>query len=165
MQTSSGPVGPVVGSVVALEPAAVASAALEVAAVAVASAAEAELAAVAVASAAVPDASAAGPGSSRSSLRHAGQRRISRSQGSIGDAGAVAMLLAPHAVRTKRLPVRVELTGTWTRGRTVVDRRDWSGDMAHDPHGLAPATVDVALEANGPWLADLWLRTVSGAWP
>jgi len=26
--------------------------------------------------------------------------------------------------------VRVELTGTWTRGRTVVDRRDWTGGLA-----------------------------------
>lgn len=92
-------------------------------------------------------------------------RRFADDGATIGDAGAVAMLLAPDAVRTERLPVRVELTGTWTRGRTVVDRRDWSGDMAHDPHGLAPAMVDVALEADGPWLADLWLRTVAGDWP
>ena len=86
------------------------------------------------------------------------------------DASAVADAVAwleqdGYRVAEDWLPVRVELTGTWTRGRTVVDRRDWSGDMAHDPHGLAPATVDVALEANGPWLADLWLHTVSGAWP
>ncbi len=62
----------------------------------------------------------------------------------------------------ERLPVRVELAGTWTRGRTVVDRRDWSGDLAHDPHGLAATLVDVALGIDGPRIADLWLRTVRG---
>jgi pyrimidine-specific ribonucleoside hydrolase len=65
-------------------------------------------------------------------------------------------------VRTERLPVRVELTGTWTRGRTVVDRRDWGGHLAHDPHGLAPTMVDVALAVDGPRIADLWVRTVRG---
>ena len=56
----------------------------------------------------------------------------------------------PDALHTERRPVRVELSGTWTRGRTIVDTRDWSGDMDHDPHGLAPALVDVALEVDGP---------------
>ena len=89
-------------------------------------------------------------------------RRFADDTATIGDAGAVAMLLAPDAVRTERLPVRVELSGTWTRGRTVVDRRTWAGDMGHDPHGVAPASVDVALEADGPRLARLWLDTVAG---
>ncbi len=89
-------------------------------------------------------------------------RRFASDGATIGDAGAVAVLLAPDAVRTQRLPVRVELSGTWTRGRTIVDTRDWSGDMDHDPHGPAPASVDVALEVNGPWVADVWLRTVGG---
>ncbi|HMM93512.1 nucleoside hydrolase [Phycicoccus sp.] len=89
-------------------------------------------------------------------------RRFASDGATIGDAGAVAMLLAPDAVRTERLPVRVELSGTWTRGRTIVDTRDWSGDMDHDPHGPAPASVDVALDINGPWVADVWLRTVGG---
>ena len=73
-------------------------------------------------------------------------RRFANAGATIGDAGAVGILLEPDAVRTERLPVRVELTGTWTRGRTVVDRRDWSGHLAHDPHGLAATMVDVALE-------------------
>ncbi|WP_307812324.1 nucleoside hydrolase, partial [Phycicoccus sp. CSK15P-2] len=67
------------------------------------------------------------------------RRRFDAAGATIGDAGAVAALVLPEAVRTSRLPVRVELTGTWTRGRTIVDTRDWSGDMDHDPHGLAPA--------------------------
>ena len=70
---------------------------------------------------------------------------------------------APDALTTVPLPVRVELTGTWSRGRTVVDRRDWSGDLAHDPHGLAAATVDVALGVDGRRCSALWLDTVGGA--
>ncbi len=89
-------------------------------------------------------------------------RRFANAGATIGDAGAVAMLLLPDAVHTERRPVRVELTGSWTRGRTVVDTRDWSGDMDHDPHGLAPAEVDVALRIDGPRIAQLWLRTVRG---
>ncbi len=88
--------------------------------------------------------------------------RFRSEEATIGDAGAVAMLLRPEAVGTQRLPVRVELAGTWTRGRTIVDLRDWSGDMAHDPHGLAATQVDVALTVDGPALADEWLRTVGG---
>lgn len=89
-------------------------------------------------------------------------RRFANAGATIGDAGAVATLVLPDAVRTERRPVRVELAGTWTRGRTVVDTRDWSGDMDHDPHGLAPASVDVCLEIDGPRVADLWVRTVKG---
>ena len=92
-------------------------------------------------------------------------RRFANAGATIGDAGAVGILVEPDAVRTERLPVRVELTGTWTRGRTVVDRRDWSGHLAHDPHGLAPTMVDVALEIDGPRIADLWVRTVRGEAP
>jgi pyrimidine-specific ribonucleoside hydrolase len=89
-------------------------------------------------------------------------RRFANAGATIGDAGAVGILVEPDAVCTQRLPVRVELTGTWTRGRTVVDRRDWAGHLAHDPHGLAPTMVDVALSVDGPRIADLWVRTVRG---
>jgi pyrimidine-specific ribonucleoside hydrolase len=89
-------------------------------------------------------------------------RRFDARGATIGDAGAVASLVLPDALRTERLPVRVELVGRWTRGRTIVDRRDWSGHLAHDPHGPAPAVVDVALGIDGPGIADLWVRTVGG---
>jgi pyrimidine-specific ribonucleoside hydrolase len=87
-------------------------------------------------------------------------KRFGVDNATIGDAGAVAILVDPEAVGTRRLPVRVELNGTWTRGRTIVDLRDWSGDMAHDPHGAASANVDVALTIDGPRIADLWVRTI-----
>lgn len=89
--------------------------------------------------------------------------RFGVDEATIGDAGAVAYLVDPEAVGTRRLPVRVELTGTWTRGRTIVDLRDWAGDMKHDPHGVAAATVDVALTIDGPRVADLWVRTITQA--
>lgn len=92
-------------------------------------------------------------------------RRFDAADATIGDAGAVALLVDPDAVLTRRLPVRVELAGTWTRGRTIVDQRDWGGDLDHDPHGLAPAQVDVALEVDGPRLAEVWLATMASAGP
>ena len=72
-------------------------------------------------------------------------------------------VLDPDGVRRERLPVRVELAGTWSRGRTIVDRRDRSGSFAHDPHGRARASVDVCLEVDARRYADLWLDTVRGA--
>ncbi len=78
----------------------------------------------------------------------------------IGDAGAVCAVLEPGALRTERLPVRVELGGSWSRGRTVVDRRSWALDMSHDPHGRSPVELDVALEVDGTRYAAIWLDTV-----
>jgi pyrimidine-specific ribonucleoside hydrolase len=71
-------------------------------------------------------------------------------------------VLDPEGVRTERLPVRVELSGTWTRGRTIVDRRDWTGDLAHDPHGQARSRAWVCLDVDAARYADLWLSTVAG---
>jgi pyrimidine-specific ribonucleoside hydrolase len=67
------------------------------------------------------------------------------------------------AVTTERLPVRVELAGTHSRGRTIVDRREGAGDVDRDPQGIPPTSVDVALSVDGGRYADLWLRTVNVA--
>jgi pyrimidine-specific ribonucleoside hydrolase len=88
--------------------------------------------------------------------------RFESSDATIGDAGAVCAVLEPAGVRRERLPVRVELAGTWSRGRTIVDRRDWSGDLSHDPHGQARSSIDVCLEVDAQRYATLWLDTVSG---
>ena len=79
----------------------------------------------------------------------------------IGDAGAMCAVIDRAGLSTTRLPVRVELAGAYSRGRTIVDRRDWSGDIAHDPHGVSPTSVQVALSVDADRYADLWLRTVS----
>jgi pyrimidine-specific ribonucleoside hydrolase len=80
----------------------------------------------------------------------------------LGDAGAVCAVAEPAGLTTRRLPVRIELAGTWTRGQTVVDRRDRAGDHGNDPHGRAPAVLDVALGVDGDGYADLWLDVVGG---
>jgi inosine-uridine nucleoside N-ribohydrolase len=87
--------------------------------------------------------------------------RFGGDSATLGDAGAVCAVIDPGALTTQRLPVRVELAGTWSRGRTIVDRRDWDGDLAHDPHGQAPALVEVALAVDGPAYARLWLEAVT----
>jgi pyrimidine-specific ribonucleoside hydrolase len=80
----------------------------------------------------------------------------------IGDAGAVCAVIEPGGVTTQRLPVRVELAGTWSRGRTICDLRDWSGDLTHDPHGQAAASIDVCLKVEAQRYATIWLETVGG---
>ena len=89
--------------------------------------------------------------------------RYAADTATIGDAGAVCAVADPTGLRTERLPVRVELAGTWTRGQTVVDQRTWHIDQANDAHGIATALVDVALDVEGGRYIDLWLSTVGGA--
>lgn len=78
----------------------------------------------------------------------------------IGDGGAVCAVIDPEGLTTKAFPLRIELSGSWSRGRTIVDTRDWSGDLTSDPHGAAPTVVQVATAVDGRRYADLWLRTV-----
>lgn len=86
--------------------------------------------------------------------------RFGRDDATIGDAGAVCAVAEPEALTTQQLPMRVELGGSWSRGRTIVDRRDWSGDMSHDPHGPA-ARTQVALGVDARRYATLWKDTIS----
>jgi pyrimidine-specific ribonucleoside hydrolase len=88
-------------------------------------------------------------------------RRRGEPDATIGDAGAVCAVIDPAGLSTARCPVRVELAGMYSRGRTIVDRRGWSGDLAHDPHGTAPTSVQVAVSVNAQRYAELWLRTVN----
>jgi pyrimidine-specific ribonucleoside hydrolase len=89
--------------------------------------------------------------------------RFGGTASTIGDAGAVAAVIAPDLLTTVRHPVRVELAGTWTRGQTVVDRRGRAGDLEHDPHrlhGLPAVPIDVALAIDAPRARRLFLDTV-----
>jgi pyrimidine-specific ribonucleoside hydrolase len=80
----------------------------------------------------------------------------------LGDAGAVCAVLDRSGIGIRRLPVRVELAGTWTRGQTVVDQREGALDRERDSHGHhTPADVDVALTVDGPRYAALWLDTLA----
>ncbi len=87
--------------------------------------------------------------------------RFTKDDATIGDAGAVCAVIDRAALTTRRLPVRVELAGSWSRGRTIADRRNWSGDLDHDPHGQAPSMIDVALQLDAERYRRLWLDTVS----
>jgi pyrimidine-specific ribonucleoside hydrolase len=90
------------------------------------------------------------------------QQRSERYQsdgGTIGDGGAVCAVIDPAGLTTQRYPVRIELSGGWSRGRTVVDTRNLA-DQAADPQGAA-AVVDVATAVDGKRYAELWLTTVS----
>ncbi|GAA4348319.1 nucleoside hydrolase [Angustibacter luteus] len=79
----------------------------------------------------------------------------------IGDAGAVCAVVDPAGLTTSPLAVHVELAGARTRGQTVVDRREWVGDLDHDPHGIPPTVVDVALAVDGDRWRRLWLDSVA----
>ena len=79
---------------------------------------------------------------------------------SIGDGGAVCAVIDPSGLTTQRFPLRVELSGSWSRGRTIVDTRDWSGDLTSDPHGPSSTVVEVATAVDGDRYAGMWLDTV-----
>ncbi|MEV6288430.1 nucleoside hydrolase [Kribbella sp. NPDC051770] len=81
-------------------------------------------------------------------------------QASIGDGGAVCAVIDPEGLTTQEFPLRVELSGSWSRGRTIVDTRDWTGDLTSDPHGASPTVVRVATAVDARRYADLWLSTV-----
>jgi purine nucleosidase len=69
----------------------------------------------------------------------------------IHDALAVAAALDPELIRTKPLPVRVELEGRYTSGETVTDwRRVW---------GVTP-NLDIAVEAHIEAFFDLFMERV-----
>lgn len=89
--------------------------------------------------------------------------RLGLEEATIGDAGTLAAVIDPSALTTSSLPIRVELAGTWSRGRTIVDRRSFSADFEHDPHGEAASRIEVALGVDGPRLAGLWCDTLLAA--
>ena len=77
---------------------------------------------------------------------------------SIGDAGAVACLIAgPRAFSTRRLNVRVELQGSHTRGMTVVDGRR---EVLPPDTPKLPANVDVIVDVDSDVLEELFRSTV-----
>jgi len=84
-----------------------------------------------------------------------------RESTTIGDAGAVCAVIAPDGLRTERHGVRVETGGSYSRGQTIVDRRDWAGDLDDDPQGSDLTTmVDIGLEVDAAGYAELWLAAL-----
>ena len=81
----------------------------------------------------------------------------------IGDAGTLCAVVDPDGLTTQSLPVRVETGQGFSRGQTVVDRRDDPTDPFRMPAGVVPSTrVDVALGVDGRGYAGLWLQTLMG---
>ncbi|ANJ27923.1 nucleoside hydrolase [Agromyces aureus] len=79
--------------------------------------------------------------------------------GLIGDAGAVCSLVDPDALGTRRLPVRVELSG-YARGQTLVDQRSRPGEDLVHGDGVEWEHVEVALTVDAPRLARVFLETL-----
>ena len=69
----------------------------------------------------------------------------------IHDALAVAHLVRPEVIRTRRMNVEIETTGELTRGRTVADVYGISG---------RPANAEVALEVNLPLFREMLFAAI-----
>ena len=87
--------------------------------------------------------------------------RFDSDTATIGDAGACCAVVDRSLLSTATLPVRVELAGGYSRGRTIVDRRQRPEDLHLDQHETPPAPVSVALDIDAARCAQLWFDTVS----
>ena len=76
----------------------------------------------------------------------------------IGDAGAIAYLIAPHAATVRRMHVAVELSGRATRGMTVVDARGFAPPPPDAP--MLPPNVDVIVDVDVDALKRVFARAV-----
>jgi pyrimidine-specific ribonucleoside hydrolase len=109
-------------------------------------------------------ASAGGGGAAELAGRLVGFRcdRTGSDTTTIGDAGAVCAVIEPGGVRRERLPVRIELAGAWTRGRTVVGEAEQPASGTGGSHRGRVASVDVCLGVDGRRYATIWSEAVSG---
>ncbi len=80
----------------------------------------------------------------------------------IGDAGAVCAVADPDGLTTHRHPVRVDTGFGYSRGQTIVDRREPAADRVRLPGYVTPTEVDVAEHVDARGYAQLWLRTLLG---
>jgi pyrimidine-specific ribonucleoside hydrolase len=80
----------------------------------------------------------------------------------IGDAGTVCAVADPDGLTTHPHPVRVETGFGYTRGQTVVDRRESPVDRVRLAGHLPPTVLDVAEHVDARGYADLWVRTLLG---
>lgn len=84
------------------------------------------------------------------------QHRFGHAEPGLGDGGTVAAAILPDALTTHPHRVEIELTGTHTRGMTVVDRRVASKDARH----AAPPNADVAYAIDARRCAKLFVETL-----
>ncbi len=87
---------------------------------------------------------------------------MARATAMIGDAGAVATVIAPDEARTVRLPLTVELMGEATRGMTVIDRRPApQRGAANEWWTPSPTQVDVVTEVDVAAYQRLFVTTLA----
>ena len=84
------------------------------------------------------------------------QRRFNQPEPGLGDGGTVAATILPDTLTTHAHRVDIELTGTHTRGMTVVDRRVASKDARH----AATPNADVAYAIDARRCAQLFVDTL-----
>lgn len=93
-----------------------------------------------------------------SQTRNAGETRIPDHNAScLGDAGAVMSVAAPELTTVKRFAVDIELDGTLTRGRTVMDERTSHTDTQQT---TAPIHTQVITEVDYAAMEQLFINTV-----
>ena len=92
----------------------------------------------------------------------------SAAEGSVYLGGGTNLLdlMKGNVIRPDRLVDVTRLPGldrieSLADGATRVGALVRNGDLAHDPHGQAPASVDVALRVDGERYARLWRETVT----
>ena len=88
-------------------------------------------------------------------------RHFEMASAQIGDAGAVAALLLPEAVETRRMHVTVELAGQKTRGMTVCDQRAFVSPP-DAPKG--EENVDVVVNVDAERLKKLFADYLLNPW-
>jgi len=82
------------------------------------------------------------------------QRRFGQAEPGLGDGGTVAVTILPDTLTTHPHRVDIELTGTHTRGMTVVDRRV----VSKDARRAAPPNADVAYAIDARRCAELFVE-------
>ncbi|EFG46680.1 Inosine-uridine preferring nucleoside hydrolase [Brevibacterium mcbrellneri ATCC 49030] len=93
-----------------------------------------------------------------SQTRNAGETRIPDHTAScLGDAGAVMSVAAPELTTTSRLSVDIELDGSLTRGRTVMDERTSHTDTQPNDE---PIHTQVITEVDYEAMEQLFINTV-----
>ena len=75
----------------------------------------------------------------------------------IGDAGAVAAIIAPSALTTRDMNVCIELQGKHTRGMTVCDPREFS--IAPDLP-ISQANVSVCIDVDARLIKEVFTSTL-----
>lgn len=98
-------------------------------------------------------------------LLHFLMRTFHSDRATIGDAGAVAAALLPHALTTRQLHVEMELHGRSTRGMTVCDLRPPANAVLEGNDAHAPPNASVVMDLDVGAMKALFTQHVFGGLP